>query len=392
MLLNICIIIVAALAAAALFEKIKLPGLLGMLLLGIAVGPYGMDWLHPTIVEVSKELRQFALIVILLRAGLGLKRDALNQVGASAFKMSFIPGILEGLTVMAVSHLVLGFTFIQGGILGFIIAAVSPAVVVPQMLWLKERGYGEERQVPTMILAGASLDDVFAITIFGTFLAIYTGSNISLWEQFLNIPIGIASGVLIGIVLGFLLQRLFRKIHMRDTKKVLLLLAISVVFSAAESLWTINTLLGIMTIGFILLEKLPSVAGRLAVKMNKVWVFAEILLFVLIGAQVNVKLALDGGLAGLAIIAAGLVLRSVGVIISLMGSKYPWKERLFSVLAYTPKATVQAAIGAVPLAMGVADGEIILALAVLSIVVTAPLGAMAIRLSAPRLLEFKEKA
>lgn len=387
MLLNMFIIVAGALAASALFEKIRLPGLLGMLLLGIAAGPYGLDLLHPSLVEASLEMRHFALVVILLRAGLGLKREALNQVGASAVRMSFIPGVLEGLAVMAAARLLLGFSWIQGGILGFIIAAVSPAVVVPLMLQLKEQGYGEKRQVPTMILAGASLDDVFAITIFSTFLGLYGGTRISVARQLLGIPAGILLGIAAGLLLGFILQHLFRKLHMRDTKKVLLLLAVSVVLSETPALEGVNTLLGIMTVGFLLLETLPVVAVRLGAKLNKLWVFAEILLFVLIGAQVDVAVALEGGAKGLVLIAAGLLVRSAGVLVALAGSPYTWKEQLFSVAAYTPKATVQAAIGAVPLAMGVEGGATMLAIAVLSIVVTAPLGAVLIRLSAPRLLE-----
>jgi NhaP-type Na+/H+ or K+/H+ antiporter len=366
-------------------EKIKMPGLLGMLILGIIVGPYGFDYIHPTIVEVSKELKTFALIVILLRAGLGLKKQDLHKVGKTALFMSFIPGILEGCIIMVISRYLLDFTWIQGGILGFIIAAVSPAVVVPQMIELKEKKLGENKQIPTLILAGASVDDVFAITIYSTFLSLYLGDSINITTQIIKIPITILLGIVSGIIIGFILCYVFKKFHIRDTKKVLILLAICVCFNELSDY--INTLLGIMTIGFILLEKLPVVANRLSTKMNKVWVFAEILLFLLIGAQVDVSVAKDAGLVGIILITIGLIFRSIGVIIATIGSELNIKERLFCVISYLPKATVQAAIGSVPLAYGVEGGEWILAIAVLAILITAPLGSIGIRLTAHKLLK-----
>lgn len=386
MLLNLCIIGLMAVVLNALLEKIKLPGLLGMLAIGMVMGPNAFDVLHPTLMEVSVELREFALIVILLRAGLGLQRKELNKVGKSAIKMSFIPGIFEGMTVLALAYFILGMNVYEAGVLGFIIAAVSPAVVVPQMLELKGKGIGKDKEVPTLVLAGASLDDVFAITIFTAFLSLYFNESVNLMMQFLRIPVSIAIGIAFGAVIGIVLMVAYRRFRIRDTKKVLILLALSILFNQTEDYVMANSLLGIMTTGFILLEYMPEVANRLAAKMNKVWVFAEIILFVLIGAQVDFTVALDTGLVGFLIIGIGLVARSIGVLISLAGSRLNVKERIFCVFSYFPKATVQAAIGAIPLSLGVAHGEQILAIAVLSILVTAPIGAIAIRLSAPRLL------
>lgn len=383
MLLNFCIIILLALALSALFEKIKLPGLLGMLIVGIVLGPSVVNYIHPTIIEVSGELRTFALIVILLRAGLGIKKEALNKVGKSALLMSFIPGIFEGSAVIAVAYYMVGLPFFEAGILGFIIAAVSPAVVVPQMIRLKEQRLGEDKQIPTMILAGASLDDIVAITIFTAFIALYFGNISVIGKTILEVPIGIVVGLLMGAILGFILIYIFRKLHIRDTKKVLMILIVAVVFNALEERLIVNTLLGIMMIGLILLEKMPEVATRLSMKFNKIWVLAEIILFVLIGAKVDINVISDAGTTGLIIIGVGLIFRSIGVLIALINSSLNGKEKLFSVVAYVPKATVQAAIGAVPLSMGVASGEYILAVAVLAIVITAPIGAIAIRALAP---------
>lgn len=386
MLLNLCIIGLLALLLNALLEKIKLPGLLGMLFIGMVMGPNALDLMNPTLMEVSMELRKFALIVILLRAGLGLRKKELNRVGKSAIKMSIIPGIFEGFTILALAYYIMDFTIYEAGILGFVIAAVSPAVVVPQMLDLKGKGFGKDKEVPTLVLAGASLDDVFAITIFSAFLSLYLNESVNLFYQFLEIPVSIIIGVFLGCAIGIIFMIMYQRLHIRDTKKVFILLAVSIIFNYLEELFWINSLLGIMAIGFILLEYRPKVANRLAAKMNKIWVFAEIILFVLIGAQVDFTVALKTGAIGFLIIAIGLIARSLGVTLSLWKSELNNKERLFCVFSYLPKATVQAAIGAIPLSMGVAHGEEILAIAVLSILITAPIGAIAIRKSAPKLL------
>lgn len=285
----------------------------------------------------------------------------------------------------------LGFTFIEGGILGFILAAVSPAVVVTQMLGLMEKGIGTGKGIPTMILAGASIDDVFAITLFTSFLGLYSGSQINIGVQLLYIPISILMGIALGVIIGLLMIRLF-KIYttMQDTRKVLLILGsaifLTVLEDALKSKIEIASLLGVITIGFILLEKNSEMARRLAVKFNKIWIFAEIMLFALVGAQVNIHVAFDAGVKGLIVIIIGLLARSLGVIVSTWGTGLDWRERLFCVIAYVPKATVQAAIGAIPLGLGIPSGETILAIAVLSILITAPAGAVAMKATAGQLL------
>ncbi len=387
---SLAIIVLLGLIINKLFQKIKLPGLLGMLLLGVAIGPYGLKYLDPNILKVSKDLRLIALIVILLRAGLGLKKEELKKVGKVAIKFSCIPGLIEGFTIALVSIKLLGFTFVQGGMLGFIIAAVSPAVVVPFMLQLKEKGLGVAKGIPTIILAGASVDDVIAITLFTSFLGLYTGSNVNIGVKILNIPIAIIVGIFIGFVLGLILVKVFQKYHMRDTKKVLIILGVALILSNIKVLLKDHIefaeLLSVMVIGFIILEKHNELAIRLSAKFNKIWVFAEILLFVLVGAEVNVNVALEAGVKGLIIITIGLIGRSIGVIISLIGSNLNKKEKLFCIFSYIPKATVQAAIASVPLNEGVASGEVILAIAVLSIIITAPIGSALINLSANKLL------
>jgi NhaP-type Na+/H+ or K+/H+ antiporter len=396
MLLNLAIIVILALLANWCCEQVKIPGLLGMILVGILFGPYGVphcNLMSPLISEMSAELRTGALIIILIRAGLGLDRKTLNKVGIPALKMSCIPCLVEGTTVTLIAHFLLKLDWASAGMLGFIIAAVSPAVVVPQMLDIKTKGYGKEREVPTLILAGASIDDVFAITIFGIFLAAGTGKAINIATQFIMVPLGIIAGILIGLLAGYLLVKFFAKFAMRDTKKMLLFLVVAILLHALDNfknIFPIAVLLGVMAMGFMLLELDSKRAHNLAKKFNKLWLFAEILLFVLIGAQVNIKVAFDAGLWGIIIIAGGLCARSLGVWLALLRSKLNGNEKLFCIFSYIPKATVQAAIGAIPLSMGVKGGELILAIAVLSIIITAPLGASLIRSTHTRLLEPQE--
>ncbi|EPY2280374.1 cation:proton antiporter [Clostridium sporogenes] len=388
---SLAIIILLGLIANKLFEKLKLPGLLGMLILGIIIGPHVLNWLSKDILNASSDLRKIALIVILLRAGLGLNKDELKLVGKTALKLSCIPGIIEGLFIAIASVKLLGFSFIQGGLLGFIIAAVSPAVVVPQMLNLIDKGLGKAKGIPTLILAGASIDDVFAITIFSTFLGVYAGKNINIAIQILKIPVSIILGTLIGVLSAIIIIEIFKKYSIDNTKKILIILSISIILTLIEALLKgkleIASLLGVMALGFVISDKIPSIRDKISKGLNEIWVFAQILLFVLVGAEVNMVVAFKSGFLGIIIIALGLIGRSIGVLISLKGSNLNKKEKLFCVIAYIPKATVQAAMGAVPLANGVAAGDIILAIAVLSILTTAPLGAIAINLSGPRLLE-----
>ena len=386
MLVNIAAIIIVAIILAWICEKTGLPGLLGMLFAGILLGPYCLNFISDDLAHISAELRNAALIVILIRAGLGISKTTLNKGGGPALRMSCIPGIVEGGVIIVVAHFLLNLPWLEAGMLGFIVAAVSPAVVVPQMLDLKEKRFGEHKEVPTLILAGASLDDVFAITIFYVFLNLGLGKKDKILGEILKVPLSILLGVAIGIAIGFGLLWLFRKVHMRDTRKVLIFMTAAILFQGLEHKIPVASLLGIMTIGFIILEKNNDLANRLAEKFNKIWVLAEILLFVLIGAQVDITQIKTAGLIGLVIIAAGLVGRSIGVMLALLRSELDFKERIFCVLAYFPKATVQAAIGAIPLSVGIASGDVILAIAVLSIIVTAPLGAIMIRTTAPKLL------
>lgn len=387
---SLAIILIFGLAANAIFKKIGLSGLLGMLLLGIVLGPYVLNWLDSDLLRISGDLRKIALIIILLRAGLGISKTQLAKVGATAIKMSCIPGILEGLTIAFVSMWLFDFSFIEGGILGFTLAAVSPAVIVPLMLKYQDMGLGKNKGVPTLILASASIDDVIAITIFTTFIGLYGGSKINVGMELLNIPISIILGIILGVIFGLILVKLFKNFHIRDTRKVMIILGIAILITVIESALKnkleIAGLLGVMAIGFIILEKRPVVANRLSLKFDKLWVFAELILFVLVGSQVNIQVAIQAGMKGLLIIFIGLCARSIGVLISTIGTKLNFKERLFCIIAYIPKATVQAAIGAIPLGLGLPSGEIILAIAVLSILVTAPLGSIAINGTAEKLL------
>lgn len=390
MALSLALIILLGILSNYIFEKLKLPGLLGMLILGILIGPYGFNLIHTNLLNISSDLRKIALIVILLRAGFGIKKSELMDIGKPALKMSCIPGIFEGLAIAAASVFLLGFTFIQGGILGFILAAVSPAVVVPQMIKLIDNSLGTNKNIPTLILAASSIDDVFAITIMTVFMGLYGGKNINIAGQLLGIPISIILGVLLGLLVGLILIKIFKLFTINNTKKILIVLAAALLINytetALEHFISIASLLGVMTLAFILMDKKPSEATELSKGFNTLWTFAEILLFVLVGAQVNISLAFGAGALGIALVFIGLIFRTLGVLISLIGTNLTSKERLFCVISYIPKATVQAAMGGVPLAMGVASGDVILAISVLSILLTAPLGALGIKISATRLL------
>ena len=387
---NFALIALLGLLSGALFERIKLPGLLGMIIVGGLIGPYGFSLLSEDILRTSGDLRNIALIVILLRAGLGIEKKGIKKVGKPAIKLSFIPGILEGLTIAFLSVQLFDFSFIQGGILGFIIAAVSPAVIVPAMLDLIDRGCGQEKNIPTLILAGASIDDVFAVTIFSAFLGIYGGGDVNIGTEIFTIPLSIILGVIIGLMFGWILIKVFQRFDIPSTQKMLFVLSAAILLTTFEKVIEtkieIAGLLGVMAIGFILFEKMPAVGKQLAFTFNEVWISAQVLLLVLVGAQVNIGLVLDAGLKGIILIGIGLLARSIGVLLSLIGTELNKKEKLFSIIAYIPKATVQAAIGAVPLAMGVESGDLILSLAVLSIVLTAPLGAILIKATGDRLL------
>ncbi|MDA3810397.1 MAG: cation:proton antiporter [Spirochaetaceae bacterium] len=386
--LLLVIILIGGWFSGKFFTKIGLPSVLGMTIWGIGISFFYKSSFPDVIWEISPFFKSLALIVILLRAGLGINRVTLKKVGLPAILLSFIPCLFEGFTLLFLFHFIIGFDYAVAGVCAFLISAVSLAVVVPSMLDFKERGFGLTNDIPTMVLTGASLDNVFAITIFTIFLSIAGGNNVSIFKSLLQIPLSIIGGILAGIILGFLLVAYFNRNQdrIRATEKTLLLLGTALLLVKVGDWIQVTALLGVMTTGFILLEKSEKAAHELAYNLNKAWVFAEILLFVLIGMSVDVSVALSGGLKGILIISLGLIARSIGVLLSLSFAPITWKERLFCVFSYLPKATVQAAMGSVPLAMGIAGGEQILAYAVLAIIFTAPLGLLLIRYFGPKLL------
>lgn len=391
MMLSLAYLILFGMLGHILFKAIKLPGLIGMLLVGIVIGPQGFDLLSESLLAISGDLRKIALIIILLRAGLGLNRRAIQRVGKVAGTMSVIPVVFEGLMILFLAMWLLEFSFIQGGMLGFVIAAVSPAVIVPAMLKLIRDKVSTRSHIPTLVLASASIDDVIAITLFSMFLsAAVTASNLAVLSV-LSLPLSILLGILIGFVIGLGLVWLFTKFRIRDTKKILILLAVSILFVSfteqIEEYIYIASLLGVMTLGLVIVERRKVVAERLAIKFDKVWVLAELFLFVLVGAAVDVTVALDAGVIGLILIFSGLIARSFGVFIATLRTNFTWREKSFLFIAFIPKATVQAAMGSIPLTLGVPGGEIILAISVLAILVTAPLGASLIQLTEKRLLQ-----
>lgn len=387
--LSLAVILIVGLLFNDMFKNIRLPGLLGMIIVGIIIGPFSLNIIDQELMVISGELRRLALITILLRAGLGINKEIIKKVGVPAVKMSVIPGVIEGSFILLSSHFLLGLTWAEAGMLGFIVGAVSPAVVVPSMLRLQEQRLGEDKGIPTLIIAGASVDDVVAITLFTVFLNMGMGQNISLGMSLGVVPFKIIGGIVIGAALGYIYTRFVThaKYHLRDTKKVLLLIATAILLNQSEEIIPTASLLGVMMLGFMILEMAPDLSQRLSMKLNKVWIFAEIMLFVLIGSAVNIKVAIHAGTIGILIICIGLIGRSIGVLISLYGSGLNVKEKLFCIVAYMPKATVQAAIGAVPLAMGIEAGELILAIAVMAIILTAPLGSIGISFLAPKLLK-----
>ena len=402
MLFSFAVFIFVAMILSKCFEKLHLPPLLGMLFTGILLGQYskeyfvyerGMSYLSSffisdKILDVSSELRTLGLIIILIRAGLGIDKEVLQKIGITAIKMASLPCLAEGFTVMLAVHFILGYSLPVAGCLGFILAAVSPAVVVPEMLVLKERGLGKEKEIPTIILAGASIDDVFAITLFTAFLGMAMGQGVNIFNEVLKIPASILSGLILGLLVGYILMILFRYYHIRDTRKAIIFLMVAIMFHHIEelNLFPIASLLGIMAMGFMILAKDAGLAKRLAMKFNKIWVFGEILLFVLIGAAVNTRVIFESGHIGVLIVIIGLIGRLIGVTLALYKSNLNTKEKLFCGISYIPKATVQAATAGIPLAMGVPHGDTILAIGVLAIIITVPIGVTGIRLGRETLL------
>lgn len=394
MLLSVGLILLVGMSLGWLCKKLKLPSLLGMLLTGVVLGPYVLDLLDPSILNISAELRKIALIIILTRAGLGLDISGLKKIGRPAVLMCFVPASFELLGMMLIAPKLMGMSLLEAAIMGSVLAAVSPAVVVPRMVKLMDEGYGTAKGIPQLILAGASVDDVYVIVLLSTFTGMAQGGKASVLS-FVNIPVSIILGIAIGLALGITLAFFFKKVHLRDTSKVLIILSISFLLAAAEdhltTAITFSSLIAIMFLGVGLQKKRAEVANRLSAKFSKLWVAAEVFLFVLVGATVNIGYLGNVGVKALLVIIGALAFRMLGVFVCLLGTKLSSKERFFAMMAYTPKATVQAAIGGIPLAMGLACGETVLTVAVLAIVLTAPLGAFAIDFSYKKLLEKEEK-
>lgn len=395
MLTSLALIFLAGLAMAALCSLLHLPRIIGMLFTGILLGPYVLGLLDPSILAISADLRQMALIIILIKAGLSLDPGDLRRVGRPAVLMSFLPASFEILAYILFAPMLLGITRLEAAVMGAVLGAVSPAVVVPRMVRLMEEGRGTREGVPQLILAGASCDDVFVIVLFSAFTGMAQGGSVNLAE-FVGIPVSICTGILLGLAVGWLLCRFFdlawnRGLPVRGSMKVLIVLGISFLLVAAEDwlegILPLSGLLAVMAMACALrLWGVSSVTDRLSEKFGKLWIAAEVLLFVLVGAAVDIRYTLQAGAAAVVMILLALCVRAVGVLLALAGTRLDWKERLFCVIAYLPKATVQAAIGSVPLAMGLPCGALVLSVAVLAILITAPLGAIGIDSTCRRLL------
>lgn len=396
MLTSLSLIFLVGLAMGAICQKLKLPRIIGMLVTGIVLGPYVLDWLDPSILSISADLRKMALIIILLKAGLSLDLQDLKKAGRSAVLLSFVPASCELLGYVLLAPVILGITRIEAAVMGAVLAAVSPAVVVPRMVSLMEKKYGTDKAIPQMILAGASCDDIFVIVLFTTFLGMAHGGSADMMD-FVNIPVSIVLGILLGAVVGYGLYLFFetayaRKHCVRNSMKVIIVLGFSFLLIAIEG-WlegkiAVSGLLAVVSMACVIkLKSTAFVSKRLSEKFGKLWLAAEVMLFVLVGAAVDIRYTLKAGVAAIIMILAALVFRSIGVLLCVAGTKLTWKERLFCVIAYLPKATVQAAIGSVPLAAGLSCGNIVLSVAVMAIVITAPLGALGIDSSYKKLLK-----
>jgi NhaP-type Na+/H+ or K+/H+ antiporter len=394
MAISLALIIILGLGADYLFRRLRLPGLVGMLLVGILVGPHVLGLLRPEMMAVSADFRKIALIVILLRAGFTLRRETLNRTARPALLMSFVPAACEIAGVSLAAVWLFDFSWLQAAMLGAILGAVSPAVVVPMMIHFMEQGKGARKGIPTFVLAGSALDNVFAIVIFTQFLSLYQGVQGSLLWDLAGVPVAVVLGTLLGLMAGYLLCKLFSRYELVSPRRIILVLGMAIFLTwigdLAKNVVPVASLLGVLAMGLVILEKAESLGQIFSQQLQRLWVFAELLLFVLVGAQVNPQVAWGAGAAGLAIIAGGLVFRSLGTYLSVLGAGLNWREKLFCIMSYIPKATVQAAIGALPLEAGVPGGELILAMAVLSVLVTAPPGAVAISLWGERALEKEE--
>lgn len=390
MLLSLAYILLLGLALGQIFTKLKLPALLGMLITGILLGPYTLNLLSPSILDISLELRQIALVIILMRAGLALDIRSLKQVGRPAILMCFVPATLEIAGMMLVAPPILGISLLDAAIMGAVVAAVSPAVVVPKMLHLMETKRGTQKSIPQLIMAAASVDDVYVIVLFTAFTTLGKGGELAV-SDFAQVPISIVTGLAFGIVAGWMLVQFFKHVHLRDTIKLLVLMSIAFLLIEVEhrlqGVLPLSGLLAIMAMGATILQLHGKLAKRISPKFNKLWVGAEVMLFVLVGATVDWKYAIDAGMGVVLVLALSLLWRMLGVFISTLATTLNYKERLFCMIAYLPKATVQAAIGSIPLAMGLPCGKIVLTIAVVSILITAPLGALGIDIAARYFLE-----
>ena len=396
MLTSLALIFLVGLAAAGICSKLHLPRIIGMLVTGIILGPYVLDMLDSSILGISSELRQMALVIILIKAGLSLDIEDMKKIGRPAILMSFLPAVFEIAAFVLFAPSILGITRIEAAIMGAVLGAVSPAVVVPRMVNLIEGGWGTQKSIPQLILAGASLDDVFVIVLFTTFLGVGQGNGVHL-ADFVGIPVSILLGILLGAVVGLLLVWLFesrysRQCLIRNSTKVIIILGVSFLLLAVED-WLEGTvpvsgLLAIMSMAMIIaMKSVPSVTKRLSEKYGKLWIAAELILFVMVGAAVDIRYTMQAGLSAVLMIFIGLLCRSGGVWLCLLGTPLDRKERLYCMIAYLPKATVQAAIGSVPFSLGLPCGKIVLSVAVLSILITAPLGASSMDMSYPKLLK-----
>ena len=390
MLLSIALILLIGMFSGWLCSKLRLPGLLGMIITGIILGPYVLNLIDASILNISSELRKIALIIILTRAGLTLNINDLKKVGRPAIMMCFIPATFEVIGMVILAPMLLGVTVLEAAIMGAVVGAVSPAVIVPKMIKMIEEGYGVEKGIPQLILAGASVDDVYVIVLFSAFTSLASGTGVSV-ISFVNIPVSIILGIIVGLLVGLMLSYLFIKIHMRDTVKVIIFLSTAFILVSMENALntpiTFSALISVMFMGIALQKKKKEVAVRLSVKYNKMWVCAEIVLCVLVGSTVDISYAASAGIAAVILIFGVLIFRMAGVLLCMVRTKLNFKERLFCMFAYMPKATVQADIGGIPLSMGLSCGNIVLTVAVLAIIITAPLGAFIIDLTYKKLLK-----
>lgn len=390
MFFSLAVILLLGLLAGGLCKRLRLPALMGMLAIGIIIGPYALNLIDGSVLEISAQLRKIALIIILTRAGLSLDIDGLRKNGRPAVLMCFVPACFEILGMIILAPVLLGISRTEAAVLGAVVGAVSPAVIVPKMIKLTEDGYGADKGIPQLVMAGASVDDVFVIVMFYAFVGLLQNGTVSVLS-FAQIPVSIALGIAAGLFGGFALGKIFKRFHVRDTVKIVIIMSVSFLFAAFEDSFggavPFSSMIAVMCIGISMQKIRPELTKRLSARYSRLWVVFEVLLFVLVGASVNIGYAVSAGLSAAVLIFAVLAFRMAGVFVCLIGTRLSAKERLFCMLAYLPKATVQAAIGGIPLAMGLACGETVLTVAVLSIIITAPLGAFLIDLTYKKFLD-----